>query len=84
MVQGKFRKKKFEIREKEQYIAGSIKPTNEQHNKQENFPQYIINCEKVAISFDYFLMLANLKFQYYCLVTRLGAQAHDTLWILVN
>lgn len=33
------------MREKDVYIAGSVKPMNEQLSKQENFPQYVINCE---------------------------------------
>lgn len=45
MVKEKSRKKKFKIKDYEEYIAGSIKPTCEQLNKPENFLQYIINGE---------------------------------------
>lgn len=45
MVQEKIGKKKSEIKEKEEYVARTIKPMSEKLNKQEHFPQYTISCE---------------------------------------
>lgn len=46
MVKEKSGKKKFEIKDYEEHIAGSIKPVSERLNKPENFLQYIRNGEK--------------------------------------